>query len=152
MFDQLKGRLFFPLVVLTLLGWGLFVWQQSQTEKQPTERLVTKTEFKDRVVTKLLTQIVTKPDGTKIETRETSTSQTRASTTASEKTISQPQLPKNSFGAEVKIPNFDSFRPKLYDLQYGRRLGQTNLWTTTSLTVNDRLQFQAVYVGLRYDF
>jgi hypothetical protein len=149
---RLKAKLCIPFLALTLVGWGLFLWQQAQPASAPIIRTVNRTQFVDRIVEKVVTQKVTKPDGTIIESVE----QTNTKTIKSETVQSVPTpivKPKASIGFEAQLPTtFDIRPPKQYEFQVGRRIGNSNAWWTTSLTTSDSLKPKAVSVGLRLEF
>ena len=150
--DTLKSRLCLPLLILTLVGWGLFLWQQSQPASQPSERIVNHTQLVDRVVEKIVEKKITKPDGTIVESIERTNSKTLKSETVYSATAAIVKS-QTSIGFQAQLPtSFDIRPPKQYEFQVGRRIGNSNAWWTTSLTTSEKLHPQAVSVGLRYDF
>lgn len=148
----LRLRLTLPLLILALIGWGLVVWFATRPAPAPVERIVNRTEFVDRVVNKVVKQLVKRSDGTTIETSVVSNDQTKAARTASDKTANAAPLPNLSLGLSlVRPPTLDFREPTNYRLELGQRTWK-NLWTTTSLDLDSHMKVQQVSIGLRYEF
>jgi hypothetical protein len=130
------------LVVLALSGWGLALWA---LKRPPEERVVTKIEYKDRVVTKERIRIVTAPDGSRVETRVTEID--KAAQGSASSSPARP-LPKYSLGLSYEL-NFTNSNEitRVYNLHLSRRLWESPLWTTVTISSNKSLA-----IGLSIEF
>lgn len=130
------------LLVLSLSGWGLALWA---LKRPPEERVVTKVEYRDRVVTKEQVKIITAPDGSKVETRTIETDKMAQGSALS--SLSKP-LPKYSLGLSYEL-NFTNLNnvTRVYNLHLSRRLWESPLWTTVTISSNKRLA-----IGLSIEF
>lgn len=128
------------LIVLALTGWGLAFWALRQPE-----RTVTKTEYKDRIITKKQVKIVTTPDGTTTETRVVETDKTAQQISAAP--TNRP-LPKYSLGLSYKLDLTTlNHKNETYTLQLNRRLWESPVWTTITIA-SDR----SIAVGFLVEF
>lgn len=140
-----------------LLAIGATAVVVYQSTKQPTilektqVKVVTKTVdkvvYKDRV--KVVRQVVTKPDGTKIETDTRDETKSGSHTKKSEKdttksTVYISRLPSYSLGVHCDIRNCADFTS--YQVMGGFRLGQLPL----NLEIGGG--FKGILIGVRYDF
>jgi hypothetical protein len=138
---------------LAILATAAMVWRASSPAEitKVQTRVVTKTvevvKYKDRV--KVVRVVVTKPDGTRIETdtrdETKSGSKTRKDKKDEKRTeVTSRNLPKYSLGINCNVLSCNSFRS--YSALIGFRLGNLPL----NLELGGR--YNGVLVGVRYDF
>ncbi len=129
--EAIKTRLLALLGALAILGWGLFYWSARRT---PVERIVTKVEYRDRVVNKVTTQTETLPGGTVVKTviQESSKEVIRSK---SAETV-RPNLTRYSLGlsVETSITRLDP----IYRIELGHRLWESPAWATIGLEYQPR--------------
>lgn len=139
---------------LAICATAVVVYQsgmQPQILEKTSVKVVTKNvevvKYKDRVVVKRV--VVTKPDGTRIETDTRDETKSGSNTRKDEKrtdtsTVTLRKLPNYSLSVHCDIRNCADFRN--YQIMGGFRLGQ--------LPLNLELGggFNGVLIGVRYDF
>lgn len=107
------------LASVSILGWVLAVWALRRPIPAPAERVETKVEYVDRVVTKTVEKIVRAPDGTVTEVKET-TNEAAKTTTAAQSVLKSAQ-PDYSVGVTARM-NWENVKP-IYGIEVGRHLG-----------------------------
>lgn len=107
------------LASVGILGWVLAVWALRRPIPAPTERVETKVEYVDRVVTKTVEKVVRTPDGTVTEVKET-TNEAAKIATASQSVLKTAQ-PDYSVGVTARM-DWESTKP-IYGIEVGRHLG-----------------------------
>lgn len=150
--ETIKTRLLALLGILAILGWGLFFWSVRRPIPAPTERIVTKVEYRDRTVNKIVTQTKTLPGGTVIKTvtQENIKESVRAQSAESVK----PRLDRYSLGLGVRVDLSRPLADPVYSIEMGRRLWESPLWGTIGIEYRPRsenvLGDYSVLVGLSY--
>lgn len=135
--------MFKPLLfIFSLSGWVIAFWV---FHHPPKERVVIKTEYRDQIVTKEQVRTVVAQDGSKIETRTIETNKTAQGSVAY--APSKP-LPKYGLGLsyETNLSNFNNVT-QMYNLHLSRRLWESPLWTTITISSNKSLA-----IGLSIEF
>lgn len=150
--EALKTRLLALLGALAMLGWGLFLWSVRRPIPAPTERVLTKIEYRDRIVNKIVEQTKTSPDGTVVKTvvRE----QSKETLAARSEQSVKPRLDKYSLGLGVRADLARPLAAPVYRLEIGRRLGETSVWGTLGIEYQQHSESApdeySVLVGLLY--
>ncbi len=148
----LKTHLLALLGALAILGWGLFLWSALRPITAPSERIVTKVEYRDRTVNKIVTQTKTLPGGAVIKTvtQENTKESVRAQSVESVK----PRLDRYSLGLGVQVDLSRPLADPVYSIEMGRRLWESPLWGTIGVEYRPRsetvLGDYSVLVGLSY--
>jgi len=130
---------------LGILGWGIAFWALRRPIPSPTEVVRTQVEYRDKIVTQKVVQTVTRPDGTKIETRTESAASDKSR--ISEKITVVPSNRKWGLGLSTKIGSYGAnFHKPAYQLDIARNMWG-DVWLTGSLDTEKN-----VAIGFRLDF
>lgn len=148
---DLKSKIIVGLSLASLSGWGLYLSKKPAPEAKTV--IQDRVQYVDRVVTKDVVRTVTKPDGTKIVTETKEATVSKESLKETNKTVSTPVLSKYSLGVSVR-PDFSDLRmtSQTYEIEAGKRLGQSLVWATASVSARGDLKDPEVSVGLRLEF
>ncbi len=131
-------------VLLGCLGWGLAGWLASRPLPAPQERIVTKVEYRDRIVNRDMEKTTTRPDGTVTKTRVT--------TAEIEKKVDVSEEHQKSVMSQYRVglvvrSHLSNNSLKVYGLDLSTRLGGSPLWG--SLQIN---QDRSIAIGLSYEW
>jgi hypothetical protein len=117
------------LASVGILGWVLAVWALRRPIPPPAERVETKVEYVDRVVTKTVEKVVRAPDGTVTEIKEV-TGERMNSTTNTQEVVKSFPHPDYSVGVTARM-DWKSVQ-LVYGVELGRYLG-AGFWGTVSV-------------------
>jgi hypothetical protein len=117
------------LASVGILGWVLAVWALRRPIPPPTERVETKVEYVDRVVTKTVEKVVRAPDGTVTEIKEV-IGERMKSTQNVQNVVKTATQPDYSVGVTARM-DWESSQP-VYGIELGRYLG-AGLWGTIGI-------------------
>lgn len=116
------------LASVGILGWVLAVWVLRRPIPPPTERVETKVEYVDRVVTKTVEKVVRAPDGTVTEVKETTNENAKSITNA--QNVIKTAQPDYSVGVTARL-DWQNAKP-IYGVELGKYLGG-GFWGTVSI-------------------
>lgn len=102
-----------------ILGWVLAVWALRRPIPAPVERVETKVEYVDRVVTKTVEKVVRAPDGTVTEIKEVVGE--RMKSTQNSQNVVKTAQPDYSVGVTARM-DWKNVKP-IYGIEVGRHLG-----------------------------
>ncbi len=154
------------IILAAIVGWGAFLYTLWTNSGQTSDTPTVKVEYVDRVVeVEKIVQSYTASDKTKtttfpsgvvvVETDKSTVAiavEEKSKDTLQSKTVVDSTQTKFSAGFSVeRAPTLNLKEPLLYRPEIGFRTWG-NLWTTTSLTLDQKAQPKSVSVGLRLEF
>ena len=137
--------------VLAVLAAGVVGYKLAPSPVAETKTVyVDRVQVVEKVVTKDVVRTVTKPDGTKIVTTESTHEKTHVDETDKSRHVvvgsTSPAMTRYSLGIGIRLDPFNPLKRE-YEIELGKRLWQTPLWVRATVRTD-----KTVSLGLSYEF